>query len=497
MSDRQARAARPRSGARRAGARGTACALFGMSMCATLAYSTASRAAGLYFSDRGVRPLARGGAFVAGADDLGAIWYNPAGLADAGSSVMADFSWLHFTSDYTRRTQVADTNGTLRTYESPTVSGSTPVIPIPTLGASLALGKEKRVTLALGIFAPYTAIASYPLTVNGGQPSPSRYSLVSLDGSALVVTGAYVAWKPIDEVRFGAGLEALVGTFDSTVVFSASPQDRLIGAPEDANYDAFSQLKVGPIFAPSATAGVTVVPEKHVRIGISGQLPFNVDAKAKISVRLPNAPEFDHAAQDGEDAHVKFALPAIFRAGIEFREDFGRVGALRVEATYVREFWTTHHAIDIVPDNIKLLNVTGFPSPFAVSPISIPRNFDNANSIRVGGEYSFKVADYLLDARLGFNYEESAIPRPYLSPLTIDLNKYTLALGGGLHLGAHWRLDAVYAHVFTSQANVDPSEAAVPRVNPVKGNPTATEAVNGGLYTARADVLGVGVNYKF
>jgi long-chain fatty acid transport protein len=81
--------------------------------------------------------------------------------------------------------------------------------------------------------------------------------------------------------------------------------------------------------------------------------------------------------------------------------------------------------------------------------------------------------------------------------LTIDLNKYTASLGGGLHIGQHWRLDAVYAHVFTSQATVDPAEAAVPRVNPVKGNPTQTEAVNGGTYAARADVLGVGVNYRF
>jgi hypothetical protein len=37
----------------------------------------------------------------------------------------------------------------------------------------------------------------------------------------------------------------------------------------------------------------------------------------------------------------------------------------------------------------------------------------------------------------------------------------------------------------------------VPRVNPVKGNPTQTEAVNGGMYAARADVLGVGLNYRF
>jgi hypothetical protein len=37
----------------------------------------------------------------------------------------------------------------------------------------------------------------------------------------------------------------------------------------------------------------------------------------------------------------------------------------------------------------------------------------------------------------------------------------------------------------------------VPRVNPVRGNPTATEKINGGEYSARALVLGVGVNYKF
>jgi hypothetical protein len=34
-------------------------------------------------------------------------------------------------------------------------------------------------------------------------------------------------------------------------------------------------------------------------------------------------------------------------------------------------------------------------------------------------------------------------------------------------------------------------------VNPVKGNPTDTEKINGGTYSARANVLGVGLNYVF
>src|SRR4051794_22283200 len=127
-------------GLRRAAPRVTASAA---TLCFIFATGDA-HAAGLYYSDRGVRPLSRGGAFVAGADDLGAVWYNPAGIADAGGTILVDFSWLRFSSEYTRRTQVADANGTMRVYDSPKVDGKTPVLPIPTLAAAFAFGKENR-----------------------------------------------------------------------------------------------------------------------------------------------------------------------------------------------------------------------------------------------------------------------------------------------------------------------------------------------------------------
>ncbi len=454
---------------------------------------TEAHAAGLYFSDRGVRPLGRAGAFVAGADDLGAVWYNPAGLSDAGNTILVDVSWLNFASEYTRRTQVSDANGTQRVYDSPKVTGKTPIIPIPTLAGAYAFGDRKQFVVALSLIAPYTAIASYPLTIGNGQPSPSRYNLVSLDGSLLVLPALQLAWKPIEQVRLGIGVNAVAGSFATSVVFSASPPNRLISAPEDPAYDAYSKLKVGPIFAPSANAGAIFVPDKHVRIGISGQLPFHISAPATIDVRLPTASPFDNATQEGKDANVQFNLPGIFRAGIEVRP----IEELRIEVAYVREFWTTHHSIDITPKNIQLVGVTGFPSPFAVSPISIARQFDNSNSYRLGGEYHIKIKDYAIDARAGIAYEQSAIPNAYLSPLTIDLNKVTATIGGSLYVGPHWRFDAVFAHVFSGDATVTPQEAAVPRVNPVKGNPTDTEPVNGGLYHAYANVVGVGLQYKF
>jgi long-chain fatty acid transport protein len=458
---------------------------------AGLLFAADAEASGLYFTDRGVRPMGRGGAFVAGADDLGAIWYNPAGLADAGTSVLADFGWLHFTDSYARQLQIVDAQGTVRIVPSPTVNGGSPVLPIPTIAWSLALDKKRTWTIAGGMLAPEVALASYPDTVNG-QPSPSRYSLGSYSGSLLAELGGWVAWKPIEQLRFGAGVLALVGYFQTSVTFSACPADRLVCAPEQSEWDAKSQVRVGPIVAPTVNGGVTWVPSKYIRFGMSGQAPMVVSSHATIQVQLPNDVAFDTAHINGSDAHVSFTLPAIFRMGVEVRP----IEKLRIEAAFVREFWTTQHSIDAVPEGISITGVTGLPASIAFPSISFPRNFDNANSYRLGGEYTFDAWGYPLDARMGVSYDQSAVPTPYVSLLSLDMNKVIVSLGGGIHVGKHWRFDAVYAHVFAETVFVPPDQAAIPRINPLNGN-APLETVNGGTYTAEADLIGVGLNYLF
>src|SRR5690606_10075634 len=111
---------------------------------AVLSVAHGASAAGLEYANRGVRPPGRGGAFVAGADDGGAVYYNPAGLVDAGSSVLFDASWVGFSSEYTRKSLLRqvdpNTGETVGTYERTfdTVDGSTPFLPIPTLVGTFA-----------------------------------------------------------------------------------------------------------------------------------------------------------------------------------------------------------------------------------------------------------------------------------------------------------------------------------------------------------------------
>ena len=187
----------------------------------------------------------------------------------------------------------------------------------------------------------------------------------------------------------------------------------------------------------------------------------------------------------------------MLRAGVELRARIARRDLLRVELSYKREFWTVEHSIDVEPTNVKLNNITAFPSPYAVGPIVFPRSFQNSNTIALGGEFSFPVGRYAFDLRTGANYDQSAIPNAYLSPLTVDLARITVGTGASFHLNQHWRVDLTYAHILGLSTTVDPAVAAIQKVNPVQGNPAPSETINGGTYSARAEVLGAGVNYRF
>ena len=58
------------------------------SLLAALLFAPTADAAGYYTSDVGVRAYSRGGAFVAGANDMLALWYNPAALKRLNDGVL-------------------------------------------------------------------------------------------------------------------------------------------------------------------------------------------------------------------------------------------------------------------------------------------------------------------------------------------------------------------------------------------------------------------------
>ncbi|WP_437954950.1 outer membrane protein transport protein [Sorangium sp. So ce119] len=454
-------------------------------------------AAGLYFTDRGVRPSSRGGAYIAGGDDLGAIAYNPAGVYEAGTQVLIDAGLFEWRSQYTRQAIVrqvdpntGEPTGASFVQTMAPVTGTAPVLPIPTLAASFKV--DPRWVVWGGVWAPYAAIASYPEQVNG-MPAPQRYALFTMDGSLLALLGVGAAYAPSPKWRLGASIGALVGTFNSRMVVSGCVPERMFCAPEDPEWDIHAELSVGPIVAPTGQLGALFVPSRAWRVGLAFQLPVWVRAPATVRARLPAAPFFERAVQEGEDADVSFDLPWILRAGVEARVE----DDLRVELGLGVEGWGMHDDILVEPDGLVLRGVVGFPEEFRVPAVEFPRRFEASFSARLGGEYSVELAGRRWDLRAGASFEQTAVPPEYLTVLTIDATKVTAAAGLGVHLG-RWRLDASYAHVFAAGVKVDPADARVPQVSPVRANPPENpNTINGGAYSARANVVGLGVAYTF
>jgi long-chain fatty acid transport protein len=302
-----------------------------------------------------------------------------------------------------------------------------------------------------------------------------------------------MAWAPNDEWRLGAVLSILAGTFNSQIAFSGCIPERFLCAPEDPDWDVAAELKAGPIITPTGQIGVQYIPTPAWRVGASFHLPVWVRSGGSLRTRLPATPVFETARQEGEDVDVSFELPFTLRLGVETRA----VESLRLELGFAWEHWSMHDEIRVNPDNVALRNVVGFPDPFYLPSVSLPKGYVDAVSVRAGGEYSFELLGQRWDARAGLSFETSAIPAEYLSVQVIDAPKLTPALGLGLHVG-QLRIDATYAHVFAFDVEVAPDQARLAQVSPVDANPPRNpNYINGGVYSARADVVGLGIAYKF
>ncbi len=154
-------------------------------------------------------------------------------------------------------------------------------------------------------------------------------------------------------------------------------------------------------------------------------------------------------------------------------------------------------SLDITPQGITIDGITGFPPKFGVGAISVPRGMQDTSSVRLGGEYSYWLKGFHLGARAGVAYETSSLPTNYVTPFTVDNDKVVASLGGSIYVGEHLRLDGVVSHPFQADVNVDARSAQVPIINPVKGNATPADYINGGTYHADLWVIGGGLEYRF
>ena len=244
----------------------------------------------------------------------------------------------------------------------PTVSGSTPFLPIPTLGASYRFGEKKEYTVALGVFAPIHAHRQLPAH---GQRTARAVALLAGVARRLGPRRdrRVVRVEADGRLRIGGGVETLVGNFNSPGRLQRVPPTIwLVSAPEDPTYDAYSSLKVGPIFAPSANLGITVRAAEERRPADRRERP------APLSHRRTR----DRAGAPAHRARVRQGLAAgagrarvVQSAGVSSASAwrFAPMTALARRARLGARVLGAHSSIDITPDEHPALERDRLPEP--------------------------------------------------------------------------------------------------------------------------------------
>ncbi len=436
----------------------------------SLLLASQALAGGMLFSPRGARPLGRAGAFVAGADDGNALYYNPAGLGEiSGWSFLFDGGIVLQTAEYTR----VDSGGNVQ----PKVKGSYDVLPLPQLVLTYQPKRASWFTLGFGIWTPYLGLNSYK------EDGPQRYSHITLNGSLTLIAEVAMSFRLHKNVYLGVGLQNMILKFVSRVMLSSCTE--LNCAPESSGFDTLTELSATSAFTPSAIFGLTVALEK-VRFAVAAQLPFWVRARGKVHSRLPSDPQFVDATIVGEDVKLKFNLPFDLRVATELRlrKD------LRIEAMFSYAGWSMQKDFAIEPQNIYIDGIPGV-GRYYLGPMSINRSMKDVIGFSLGGE--FEAIKNTLFLRLGWMIETSATPDKTQTVLTPDGLRNYLALGLSTKIKNKVRLDLSYAHVFIQDRTVTASESY--QLNPIR--PQLAVAVGNGKYSFEADILSAGLEGRW
>jgi long-chain fatty acid transport protein len=456
--------------------------------------STGAQASGFFYSDLGAKQLGRGATGAAGAGDLSAIIYNPAGLAELeGLTVQLDLQLAKQNTSFTR-------SGGCGQAMAPcgNISDSSGWFANTISGVALNLGVISPglhgLVIAAGVHGPsavgahnYPDPRSFDTAVEVATGAPQRYSLIS-SSNIILYPGISMGWHANDWLSVGAGAE--LRYFHITQSQSIFGVGGLGGDYPD--FDAIATVDAKQTAYPVFNGGLIVRPIPSMRtfsIGLSGRLGAPVSADGTITIETPPAAKSLNISVVGNQAHVDLRLPSEARLGAQWRNE-----NLLVELDGTWEGWGAVQDIRVTPENVTINSGMGSNKTVTpVAPIDLRKNYRGAFTGRLGGEYALAntlPGDLALSFRLGAIYETSAIPDETLQVDFVDGPRFAGTLG--FTLSSHGvALTAGYAHYFQSTRDVSTSTTA--RVDPLGG---PTFIIGNGHYETSLDALALELPWR-
>jgi long-chain fatty acid transport protein len=445
--------------------------------CLVFFFAPNLSAAGFFLPGRGVEPMGRAGAFIAsGEADLNTLWYNPANIASIDRNKgLADLSVINLEYSFHRAPRQARNGETIR-YDR--VESRAAPQPIPQLAVGGPTSNDK-LSWAAGFYGPYNSGVRFP------QSGPQRYMVVNNEGSLMAFLHAAVGYQVSEDFRVGVGIQNAFGRF--RIINATSSYRVLYGGPEVPEEDELNQVILESLLNPTGNAGLWYRFNEHLQGGASYQLPVTFhDDNATIKTRFPTDPLHINAELTNNTLSGDVKLPGILRAGLRLtRPNFD------LELAGVYERWSRFKRIYLEPNSVQIRNIPGIGS-IPVEPLSIPMQFQDSYSLRLGGTYHI-AEDW--DLRAGYGFETPATTDEYHSLIVADNNKHIFSGGVGWRFSEAFSFDFSAAWYALGTRRIRNSKLR--QIKPIDVEKELRTVIGNGDYTANFFVAGFGVNYNF
>lgn len=453
-------------------------------------------AGGFTLVDSGVRAQGRAGAFVAGADDISAQWYNPAALANVrGTQVKLDL-WAAQQSSTFDREDLPGTNP----FDA-VESAADPVLE-PAGGVVGRLGglhpALAGTTLAFGVQVPTGADYAWP------EDGAQRYALI---GSQIrqVLVGPSVAQELTPWLVVGASVQYTFLKVDESLVATlCNAEDPEACGSDNPSDDVRLDLSMLDPAKITGNVGVLVRPSKWLSIGASVAPGVHFEATGTATSTLNEAngtvrPYLTSDSFSDADATVVVDLPWTARLGVQVAPS----DKVRVELAGTWTGWSETAALKITDLDLALTTTEEGPlhgeAIVVTDDMSIATGFVDNWSLRLGGEWD---AAKLLTVRAGVYGETSATPDAMANASVIDADKAGFSGGVTVRVGANLFVDASGGFTAFANREVTTSGYAQPALYVDYNNNFSTtlgsgRSIGNGSYASTVWVAGLGVGWTF
>jgi long-chain fatty acid transport protein len=477
-----------------------------------------ARAGAVDIPDIGAEALARGGAFVAKADDGTALYYNVAGLAQQrGTRVTFDANlFLHDTAFTRAGVYPGDPTNPHTPWGGapyPTIHDGDGAFIVPFFALSSDFNYFKRLTFGFALYGPpgigqhdYSGdVATQVKQPNGTlatvmAPSPARYDIARTNLLILMPTwgAAYRISKLLD---VGLAVQWVYSRFGlSNANITNIGPSTCIGSPDYPGCDSYGQINVS-----GNTYGFLVSALAHplpwIDVGLSYRPQIDIHATGTLNAVPPPG-----QAQLPPTPGVNFntMLAHWVRLGVRATshyDDGTERGDIEIDATY--ENWGNRKdrwGRDITDPSQRLDHV--YTDQFAlgtgVLDVNLNHGYQDTFGIRVGGAYNWRLSDVSrLSARLGAYFDSAATDYAH-NRLDFDTSsKWAFTCGLGYKLRG-FSVHVAYAYVYSPNRNVsDSANTAVSATNGTNyGAADPIIPVGNGLYEASIHILSIGLGFN-